>query len=72
ALLEIKGDPALRRIPVVILTTSKADEDILRTYDLGANSFIVKPVTFDKLVDIVKQLTNYWFEIVRLPDGESA
>lgn len=67
ALKEIKSDSALRRIPVVILTTSKAEEDILRTYDLGANSFIVKPVTFDKLVDIVRQLTDYWFEIVRLP-----
>ncbi|RMH50655.1 MAG: response regulator [Zetaproteobacteria bacterium] len=68
ALQEIKADPKLRRIPIVILTTSKAEEDILRSYDLGANSFIVKPVTFDKLVDIVRQLNNYWFEIVRLPE----
>ncbi len=68
ALKEIKADPGLRRIPIVILTTSKAEEDILRTYDLGANSFIVKPVTFDKLVEIIRQLSNYWFEIVRLPD----
>lgn len=67
ALMEIKADPVLRTIPVVILTTSSAEEDILRTYDLGANSFIVKPVTFDKLVEIIRKVTNYWFEIVRLP-----
>lgn len=67
ALKEIKEDPVLRAIPIVILTTSSAEEDILRTYDLGANSFIVKPVTFDKLVEIIRKVTNYWFEIVRLP-----
>lgn len=67
ALREIKADPVLRTIPVVILTTSSAEEDILRTYDLGANSFIVKPVTFDKLVEIIRKVTNYWFEIVRQP-----
>jgi CheY-like chemotaxis protein len=67
ALAEIKADDTLRRIPVVILTTSKAEEDILRTYDLGANSFVVKPVTFDALVDLVKTLATYWFEIVELP-----
>jgi len=71
ALKEIKADSDLRRIPIVILTTSKAEEDILRTYDLGANSFIVKPVTFDKLVAIVRQLTNYWFKIVRLPEQQT-
>lgn len=67
SLKEIKEDPVLRSIPIVILTTSSAEEDILRTYDLGANSFIVKPVTFDKLVEIIRKVTNYWFEIVRLP-----
>ncbi|HMQ51753.1 MAG TPA: response regulator [Anaerolineae bacterium] len=67
ALKEIKADPALRFVPVVVLTTSKAEEDILRTYDLGVNSFIVKPVTFDSLVDILKTLAKYWFEIVELP-----
>jgi len=67
ALKEIKQDPALRTIPIVILTTSNAEEDILRTYDLGTNSFIVKPVTFDKLVEIIRKVTQYWFEIVRLP-----
>ena len=67
ALKEIKTDPKLRRIPVVVLTTSKAEEDVIRTYDLGINSFIVKPVTFDSLVDIVKTVGKYWFEIVELP-----
>ncbi|HLF26002.1 MAG TPA: response regulator [Anaerolineae bacterium] len=67
ALKEIKADPGLRRIPVVVLTTSKAEEDILRTYDLGVNSFITKPVTFEALVNIVRSLTRYWFEIVELP-----
>lgn len=69
ALQEIKSDPALRQIPVVILTTSKTEEDVLRSYDLGANSFISKPVTFDRLVDIVRTLGNYWFRIVELPGG---
>ncbi|HEX6053672.1 MAG TPA: response regulator [Gemmatimonadaceae bacterium] len=69
ALREIKSDPELRRIPVVVLTTSKAEEDVLRSYDLGANSFITKPVTFDRLVEIVRTLGNYWFKIVELPEG---
>lgn len=68
ALEEIKADPSLRTIPVVILTTSEADEDILRTYGLGASSYITKPVTFDGLVKIMKALNTYWFEIVSLPD----
>jgi CheY-like chemotaxis protein len=67
ALREIKANPELRSIPIVVLTTSKAEEDILRTYNLGANSFITKPVTFDSLVDVVKTLARYWFEIVELP-----
>jgi CheY-like chemotaxis protein len=68
ALKEIKGHPYLRRIPVVVLTTSKAEEDILRTYDLGVSGFIVKPVTFESLVDVIKTLGKYWFEIVELPN----
>jgi CheY-like chemotaxis protein len=72
ALREIKSDPALRRIPVVVLTTSQAEEDIYRTYDLGVNSFISKPVTFDGLVKVMKHLGRYWFEIVELPDGRGA
>lgn len=67
ALEKIKGRPELRRIPIVVLTTSKGDEDILRTYDLGANSYITKPVTFDSLVQIMRDLGRYWFEIVQLP-----
>ncbi len=67
ALKEIKADPELRRIPVVVLTTSKAQEDIFRTYDLGVSSFITKPVSFQGLVDIMKALGKYWFEIVSLP-----
>lgn len=71
ALREIKADPNLRRIPVVILTTSRADEDIIRSYDLGVNSFISKPVTFEGLVDVMRALGTYWFELVHLaPDGE--
>lgn len=70
ALKEIKSDPALRHIPVVVLTTSKAEEDIYRTYDLGVNSFITKPVTFDGLVSVMRTLGSYWFEIVELPPPE--
>jgi CheY-like chemotaxis protein len=69
ALKEIKADKELRRIPIVILTTSKAEEDILRTYDLGVNSFITKPVTFSALVDTMQTLSKYWLEIVRLPNS---
>jgi len=67
ALREIKSDPQLRRIPVVVLTTSQAEEDIYRTYDLGVNSFITKPVTFDGLVEVIKALSHYWVEFVELP-----
>ncbi|PMB01307.1 two-component system response regulator [Fischerella thermalis CCMEE 5198] len=67
ALREIKNDPELRTIPVVVLTTSKAEEDIYRTYNLGANSFIIKPVTFAALVEVMKTIGKYWFEIVELP-----
>jgi CheY-like chemotaxis protein len=68
ALREIKTDPDLRQIPIVVLTTSKAEEDICRTYDLGVNSFITKPVTFEGLVEVVKSLAWYWLRIVRLPE----
>ena len=67
ALAEIKADPELRSIPIVVMTTSKAEEDIYRTYDLGVNSFITKPVTFDGLVEVMQGLSRYWFEIVALP-----
>lgn len=67
ALKEIKSDDHLRVIPVVVLTTSKAEEDVLRTYDLGVSSFITKPVTFAGLVDVMQTLSKYWFQIVELP-----
>jgi len=67
ALKEIKAQPELRSIPVVVLTTSQAEEDIYRTYDLGVNSFITKPVNFESLVAVMKALGKYWFEIVELP-----
>ena len=67
ALAAIKADPALRRIPIVVLTTSRAEADVLRSYDLGANSFITKPVTFGGLVDAMRVLGRSWIEIVELP-----
>ncbi|MGV3774649.1 MAG: response regulator [Verrucomicrobiales bacterium] len=67
ALREIKSDPKLRKIPVIVLTTSKADEDVCATYDLGVNSYISKPVTFESLVKIMRTIGQYWFEIVELP-----
>lgn len=67
ALVEIKSNPETRRIPVVILTTSKAEEDKLRGYDLGAASYITKPVTFSALVDLMRTMGKYWVEFVELP-----
>ena len=72
ALREIKSDEALRGIPVVVFTTSKAEEDIFKTYQLGVNSFITKPVTFDNLTDVMRTLGNYWFEIVELPRSDGS
>jgi CheY-like chemotaxis protein len=67
ALKEIKSDPDLRDIPVVVFTTSKAEEDIYKSYKLGVNSFITKPVTFEALIQVMQTLGKYWFEIVELP-----
>ena len=67
ALREIKSDPELRRIPVVVLTTSKADTDVGAIYELGANSFISKPFQFEALVNVMKVLGEYWFKTVELP-----
>jgi CheY-like chemotaxis protein len=67
ALAEIKADPELRKIPVVVFTTSKRDEDVQRSYCAGANSFVVKPVTFQGLVDLMATLKRYWLETVELP-----
>lgn len=69
-LQEIKADPSLRRIPVVILTTSKNEEDVLRAYDLHANCYITKPVDFNRFMDVVKSIEDFWLTVVRLPDGE--
>ena len=71
ALKAIKSNEALRNIPVVVFTTSKAEEDIIRSYQLGVNSFITKPVTFDNLIDVMRTLGNYWFKIVELPPYET-
>jgi CheY-like chemotaxis protein len=68
SLAEIKADPELRSIPVVVLTTSNAEEDILQTYDLGGAGFITKPSSFQGLLGVVKSLSQYWFEIVELID----
>ena len=68
-LKEIKADPALRSIPVIVLTTSKEEEDVERTYDLGVNSFIMKPVSFAGLVEVMNSAIEYWFKIVQLPSG---
>lgn len=70
ALREIKSDPELRKIPIVVMTTSQQEEDILRTYDLGVNSFITKPVLFEELVRIMDVIGMYWFQIVKLPSSQ--
>ena len=72
ALREIKNEPKLRDIPIVVLTTSKAEEDIARSYHLGVNSYITKPVKFAALVEVMRSIGNYWFEIVELPGRPGA
>ena len=69
-LAEIKQDPKLKHIPVVILTTSKADEDIIRTYNLHANAYITKPVDLNRFIEIIHTLEEFWFSIVKLPPKE--
>jgi CheY-like chemotaxis protein len=64
---EIKTDPALRSIPVVVLTTSKAEEDILRSYDLHANAYVTKPVDFDRFIEVVRQIDEFFVTVVKLP-----
>lgn len=71
ALKEIKSNPDLKDIPIVVFTTSKAEEDIYRSYKLGVNSFITKPVTFERLIEVMQMLGKYWFEIVTLPSEET-
>ena len=70
-LKEIKEDCELRRIPVVILTTSKAEEDILKSYNLHANSYITKPVDFDQFIKVIKSIENFWLDIVKLPSKDN-
>lgn len=71
-LQEIKAVEELRRIPVVVLTTSKAEEDICHTYDLHANCYITKPMDLDRFIEVVHQIEGFWFTIVSLPDRPSA
>jgi chemotaxis family two-component system response regulator Rcp1 len=64
---EIKDDPALRLIPVVVLTTSAAERDLVRTYDLHANAYVIKPIDLDRFIEVVRAIENFWFTIVKLP-----
>ena len=68
---EIKDDPELRHIPVVVLTTSKAEEDILRSYELHANAYVTKPVDFDRFIEVVRQIDEFFVSVVKLPTGQS-
>lgn len=70
AIRDIKADPTLRHIPIVVLTTSNTEQDIRHSYDLGVSSFIIKPVTFAGLVKLIQALAHYWFEIVQLPNQD--
>jgi CheY-like chemotaxis protein len=69
-LAEIKADPALRRIPVVVLTTSRAEEDVLKAYDLHANCYITKPVDFGRFMEVVRSIEDFWLTVVKLPSAE--
>ena len=70
-LAEIKADPKLRRIPVVVLTTSAAEEDILKTYDLHANCYVTKPVDLERFMRVVKSIEDFWVKVVKLPSDEA-
>ena len=67
-LADVKEDPDLRRIPVVVLTTSKAEEDVLRSYDLHANAYVTKPVDFDRFIEVVRQIDGFFVSVVKLPE----
>lgn len=69
ALKLLKADPILKKIPIIVLTTSRADNDILECYDLGVNSFISKPVNFHDLVEVTREISNYWLGTVSLPEN---
>jgi CheY-like chemotaxis protein len=64
---EVKADPDLRRIPIVVLTTSEAEEDVLRSYDLHANAYVTKPVDFERFVEVIRQIDDFFISVVRLP-----
>lgn len=72
ALKEIKAHSELKRIPIVVMTTSSSEEDITRAYELGASAYITKPVTFESFVEMMRNLIQYWFELVTLPDRQLA
>lgn len=72
ALEEVKADPELRHIPIIVLTTSKSEDDILSSYGLGASSYIVKPISLDRLMRVVNSIGEYWVQIVEVPDAEGA
>lgn len=69
-LAEVKEDPELRQIPVVVMTTSEAEKDLLESYDLHANAFIVKPMDLDRFIDVVQAIEIFWFTVVKLPPRE--
>jgi two-component system, chemotaxis family, response regulator Rcp1 len=69
---EVKSDPDLRKVPVVILSTSQAERDMLRSYDLHANAYVVKPIDLDQFIEVVKAIEDFWFTIVRLPSKVEA
>lgn len=70
-LAEVKSDPSLRRVPIIVLTTSSADRDIANSYDLGANCFISKPVELSEFLDVIKSFEGFWLSVVHLPDTSS-
>lgn len=70
-LQELKGEPSLRSIPVVVLTSSDAEKDVLKSYDLGANCYITKPVDLDQFADVVRSIEDFWFVVVKLPHNHS-
>jgi two-component system response regulator len=69
-LAEVKRDPDLRRIPVVVLTTSEAEEDILRAYDLSCNCYITKPVDLERFIEVIEMIDNFWLTVVKLPPAD--
>jgi CheY-like chemotaxis protein len=71
-LAEIKADDDLRAIPVVILTTSQAEEDVLRSYQLHANAYVTKPVDFERFIEVVRQIDNFFVTVVKLPNGDAS